>query len=114
MSLRSICWNLFKLLRYDYILQKGDAFFKSIIEFRYFVLEDVLHGLLTENCLIALDFLENRREEIAAGVYVVSITEIISSCRQVGSGILLIVNNYVLGLLLENQCFYVFHLHSKE
>ena len=70
------------------------------------------HGFLKENCLIDVNFLKNRTGEVTARAYLVSITEIINSCQQVGSGAFLIVNNYVLGLLWENQCLYV--LYSKD
>ena len=46
-------------------------------------------------------FLGNRAGKIIAGTYLVSITEIISSCEQVGSAAWLIFNNYVLGFYLN-------------
>ena len=51
---------------------------------------------------------------ITAISYFLSIIEINGSCQQVGSGALLIVKNYVLGMLCGSQCFYVFDSHSKD
>ena len=70
----------------------------------YLGVDDFPHEFLIENGLISVDFLENKTGEITVGVYFVSITEIISSCQQVGSGGLLIVNRYILGFLRGNQC----------
>ena len=52
--------------------------------------------------------------KITAWEYFVSITEVISSCQQVGNGAFFIVSNYVFRLLLGNQCVYVFDLHGKD
>ena len=43
-----------------------------------------------------------------------SVTEIVSDCQQIGTGALLIINNYVLGLLWGNQYFFISDLHSKD
>ena len=43
-----------------------------------------------------------------------SITEIASDCQQVGIGALLIVNNYILGLLWGNQRFLLFDSRRKD
>ena len=102
----AICWNLFKLTHFCdlihlySILQKGDELlFKCIKEFRYFRVDHLPHWLLIEKCLIDIKFLEIRTREITAAAYLVFITEVISSCQQVGSRGLFTVNNYVLELL---------------
>ena len=44
-----------------------------------------------------------------------SITEIVSDCQQIGTGALLIINNYSLGLPWGSQCFFsLFDAHSKD
>ena len=44
-----------------------------------------------------------------------STTEIVSDCQQIGTGALLIINNYILGLLWGSQCFFsLFDAHSKD
>lgn len=52
-----------------------------------------------DNCLINAEFLGSRTEETTAGVYLLSATEIIISCQQVGSETPLNFNNYVLRFL---------------
>lgn len=42
--------------------------------FRYLQVEDLPHRFLIDNCLIDVDFLENRTGEITNGAYSVSIT----------------------------------------
>ena len=66
-----------------------------------------------EDSAINVELLNNRTGEITAGVYLVSVTETVSDCQQVGTGALLIINNYILGLLWGNQCFFLFDSHSK-
>ena len=43
-----------------------------------------------------------------------SITKIVSDCQQIGTGAMSIINNYILGLLWGNQCFFLFDSHSKD
>ena len=52
--------------------------------------------------------------EITAGAYLLSIAEIVNSARQIGTGALLIVNNYILGLIWGNDSIYLFDSHSKD
>ena len=61
-----------------------------------------------------MNCLENRTREITAGAYLISIVDIISSCQDRGTGALLIVNDYMLGLLWRNGSFYLFDSHSKD
>ena len=46
--------------------------------------------------------------------YLVSITKNVSDCQQIGTGALLVINNYISGLLWGNQCFFLFDSHSKD
>ena len=46
-----------------------------------------------------VEFLSNKTAEITAGAYLASITEIVSGCQQIGTGALLIIINFILGLL---------------
>ena len=41
-------------------------------------------AILTENCSIYVGFLENKAEEFAAGAYLLSVTEIENSVREIG------------------------------
>ena len=46
-----------------------------------------------------MQFLENKTGEITAGVYLLSIAGIVNSVQDIETGALLIVNNYILGLI---------------
>ena len=61
----------------------------------------------TENLSINIEFLNNRTENRTAGTYLVPITEFVNHCQQRGTGTLLIINNYILGLRRGNQCFFL-------
>ena len=101
----SVCWTLFKSVSIldsfdlDWILQKGDFLFKSLNKYRYPGMEDLPQEFFIENLSINIEFLNIRTGEITAETYLVSITEIVSDCQQIGTGALLIINNYILGLL---------------
>ena len=51
---------------------------------------------------------------LTAGAYLASITEVVSVCQQIGTSSLLIINNYILGLLWRNQSFFLFDSYSKD
>ena len=76
-------------------------------------MEDLLQEIFIENSSINVEFFNKRTGEITAGAYLVSITEIVSDCQELGTRALLIINNYILGLLRENQCF-LFDSHSDD
>ena len=112
MSLMSVCctflksvsiWDYFDL---DCILKKGDILFKIQIITDILGWKTYHRSFFIENSSINVEFLNIRTREIAAGTYFVSISEIVSHCQQIGKGALLIINNYILGLLWENQCFF--------
>ena len=46
-----------------------------------------------------MKFLENKTGEITAGEYFLSITEIVNSVQQIWTAALLIINNYILGVI---------------
>ena len=74
-------------------------------------MEDLPQEFFIETLSINVEFLNIRIGEITAGAYLVSITEIVSDCQQIDTGPLLIINNYILGLLWGNQCFFLFDSH---
>ena len=100
MSLLPFCRTLFKSASIwdsfdlDCILQKGNLLFKSLNNYRYFGLEDLLQELF------------NRTGKITAGIYLVSLTGIVNDCQQIDIEILLIIDNYILGLLSETSVFF--------
>ena len=72
------------------------------------------NSFFNKNSLMNIHFLNIRTGEVIAGAYLVSITDIVNDCQQIGTGVLLIVNNYILGTLWGNQCFIRFDSHSKD
>ena len=44
----------------------------------------------------------------------ISISEILNDAQQIAAGALLIVSNYILGLIWGNDCIYLFDSHSKD
>ena len=60
-------------------------------------MEDLPQEFMIENCLINVELLENKTREIKAGAYLLSIAEIVNNARQIGTGALRFVNNYILG-----------------
>ena len=69
-------------------------------------MEDLYKEIFVENVSINVKFLNIRTGEITAGAYLLSITEIVNDCQQIGTGTLLIINNCILGLLWGNQYFF--------
>ena len=92
-------WDSFDL---DWLLQIGDLLPKSFASYRcrYLGIEDLPLEFFIEDSSVNVDFLNNRTTEITAGAYLVSITEIVSDCQHISTGALLIINNYIFGLLL--------------
>ena len=104
-------WDKFDL---DCILGKGDHLLKFIGKFRYLGIEDLPQELLIENSLTNKEFLENQTGKVTTGAYLLSIEEIVISVQYIGAGALLIVNNYILGLIWRNDSIYLFDCHSKD
>ena len=77
-------------------------------------MEDLPKEFMIENCLIKVELLENKTGEISAWVYLLSIAEIVNSALKIGTGALLIVNNYILGLIWGNEFIYLLDSHSKD
>ena len=120
MSLMSVCSTLFKFVSIwdsfdlDCILQKGGLLFKSLNNYRNLGMEDLTQEIFIENSSINVEFINIRTGGITAGAYLVTISEIVSDCQQTSTGGLLIINNYILGLLWGNQCFFLLDSHSKD
>ena len=120
MSFMSVSWILFKSpgmwdkFELDCILARGDQLFKFIGKFRYLGVEDLPQEFLLENYSMNAEFLEDKTGETTVGAYLLSIAEIVNSAQQTENGALLIVNNYILGLIWENYSIYLFDSHSKD
>ena len=62
---------------------------------------NLLQGFLIENSSVTVEFLDNKIGQISTGVYLKSIVEIVNRFQQIRTGALLIVNNYILGLIVK-------------
>ena len=91
-------------------LGKGDQLFKFIGQFRYNWIEDSPPEFLTEISSIKVEFQENEAGEITTREYLLSIVEIADSVNEVGTDALLLVKNYVLGLIWGIDYIYIFLL----
>ena len=121
MSLFSVSWTLCKSpslqdkFDLDSKLGKRDQLFELIGKYLYLAVEDLAEEFLIEYCSINVEFLENKTGETTAGAYQVSITENKNSVQQLGASALLIVSNYILGLIWGNEStIYLFDSHSKD
>ena len=104
-------WDKFDL---DYILRKGDQLFEFTGKFTYLGIENLPQEYSTENVSVTVKFLENKTGEITAGEYFLSITEIVNSVQQIWTAALLIINNYILGLIWRTDSPYLFDSHNKD
>ena len=67
-----------------------------------------------DKCQINVELQENKTGEITAATYLLSIAEIKNSARQIGTGSLLTVNNYILGLIWGTDCTHLFDFLTKD
>ena len=70
-------------------------------------MENLPQEFLMENSSINQQFLELKTGEITAGAYLITISEILSGIQQIGTGVLLIVNNFILDLMWGNDSIYL-------
>ena len=69
---------------------------------------------LIEGFVARMQFLEYKTREFTAGQYLLSIVEIVNRVQQNGSDSLFIVNNYIIGIIEENDSKYLFNSHSNN
>lgn len=98
-------WNKFDL---DWILGNGDQLFKFIYKFRYLGIEDLSQEFFIENCSINVELLKNMAGKTTAGIYIQYNAEIVGNVQQIQAGAVLIINNYILGLIYGNDSIYLF------
>ena len=70
-------------------------------------MENLPQEFLMENSSINQQFLELKTGKITAGAYLITISEILSGIQQIGTGALLIVNNFILDLMWGNDSIYL-------
>ena len=100
MSLMAVCWNMFKSVArwdgydLDRILQSGDQLFKSLNMFRVLGVDDFPARISIYDSAVDIVFLENKTDEITLNVYLISMTDILSTCSNHGKGALFIISGY--------------------
>ena len=124
MALIAVCWSLFKKVslwssfELDSILLNGDFLFKALKKNRILDVEDLPQSFLIKDSIINIEYLENKTGEIILNAYLLSISEIISSCCgsffKRGSGAILFINGYTLSIISGKGCFYIFDSHSRD
>ena len=77
-------------------------------------MQDLPQDFLTENSSVNVEFLENKKGEITAGTYLLSIAETVNGVQQIGTSALLAVKIYIFGLIWGIDSLYLFNSHSKE
>lgn len=77
----------------DCILGKEDQFFKFIGKLTHLGIEDLTQEIFLENSSAHVEFLENKTAKVTAGIYFLSITEIVNGVQQIETGSLFIVND---------------------
>ena len=61
-----------------------------------------------------MEFLENKTGEITAEAHLLSIAKIVNNVQQIGTGALLIVSDYILGLIwCIDSIYLLFDSHSS-
>ena len=77
--------------------------FKYLDKFRDLGIEDLPQQILIEGFAVNVQFLENKTGEIIAVAYLQSIVEFVSTVQQIGIGVLVNFNKYILGLIWGNN-----------
>ena len=120
MALMAICWMLLKRIALwkpadlDCMLQKGDDLFKRVNLMRILSVDNLPQSCKIEDVFLNLDYLENEIGEIVFHAYLISISEIVSSCNSEGNGALLFIGGYALVILWGRECFFIFVSHSRD
>ena len=120
MALIAVYWTLLKRISLwktaylDCILQKGDDLFKKLNLMRILSVDDLPQNCKIEDVSLNLDYLESKTGEIVFNAYLISISEIVSSCTSKGNGALLFISGYTLAILWGRDCFFIFDSHSRD
>ena len=61
-----------------------------------------------------LDYLENKTGVIVFNVYLISMSEIVSSCTSKENSALLFISGYILAILWGGDCFFIFDSHRRN
>ena len=77
-------------------------------------MKDLLHKFLVRNSSINVEFPENMARKTTAVGYLISISKIVSGVQQIGAGVLIIINNYFLGLIWASDSKYPYYSQRKD
>ena len=69
---------------------------------------------MIEDFGVNVQFIENKTGEITTGAYSASIMDVVNNVQQFRTGVLLIVNNNILGLIWGNYSIYLFDSNSTD
>ena len=69
---------------------------------------------MIEDFGVSVQFIENKTGEITAGAYSASIVDVVNNVQQFRTGVLLVINNNILGLIWGNYSIYLFDSHSTD
>ena len=74
---------------------------------RILSLDDLPQNCKIEDVSMNLNYLENKTGEIVFNAYLISLSEIDSSCSSKGNGALLFINGYTLAILWGSDFFFL-------
>ena len=86
-------------LNLDRILQSRDQLFKSLNIFRVLGVDDLPSRVSIYDSVVDIVFLENKTGEITLNVYLISMTDILSTCSNHGKRSLLIISCFVQAII---------------
>ena len=105
----AICWTLLKRIAF-----RNNDLFKNLNLMRILSVDDFPQNCRIEDDFLSLDYLENKPGEIDFNAYLISISEIVSSCTLKGNGAVLLISGYTLAILWGRKCFFIFDSHSID
>ena len=77
-------------------------------------MEDLPQKFLVERSSINVTFLKYETGKVTVWPHLISVSNIANGIQQTRAGDLLILNNYILGLIWENDSIHLFDFHSKD
>ena len=77
-------------------------------------MEDLPQKFLVERSSINVTFLEYETGKVTVWPHLMSVSNIANGIQQTRAVDLLILNNYILGVIWENDSIYLFDSHSKD
>ena len=88
--------------------------FKKLNPIRILIVNDLPRNCKTKEVSYNLHYLENKTGEKVFNGYLISISEIVSSCTLKRNGASLFINRYTLAILQGRDCFLIFDSYSRD